>query len=185
MEGPMTVSISFPRRKPGEPIYRKVAGTEVSLPDFTLTYDAPDEPLVELDLIVDDGVPVVDEIRIVRRRGSASLTITALKTLPITALVDEAWQRMAMTVRPSPDGKVMIAEPVDLFGTSEQPVRVRRRRQTPMTDSFLREVARVYRDALEQPAPMQSTAERLHASYRTASRWVKLARDRGFIEEGE
>ena len=62
----------------------------------------------------------------------------------------------------------------------ERVVRRSRRRNT-VTDDFLRDVARVYR-ANADSAPVEAVRETYGpVGYSTAARYVKLARDRGFL----
>lgn len=61
------------------------------------------------------------------------------------------------------------------------PIR-RPRRRNSVTDDHLREVADTYRRALAAGAPpTKEVAERMGASHSTAARWVKMARDKGFL----
>lgn len=59
---------------------------------------------------------------------------------------------------------------------------VGRQRRTARTDSAVREVAAVYREAMGRDAPPSAAvAQHLRCSPRTAREWVKEARDRGFL----
>lgn len=62
------------------------------------------------------------------------------------------------------------------------------RKGSPLTDDHLRQVADVYRKALETPddwtgriGPRKMIAESFHVSENTASNWIRAARDRGLL----
>ena len=53
-------------------------------------------------------------------------------------------------------------------------------RRNVLTDDFLKEVARVYR-ANADSAPIEAIREAWPSAHSTAARWVRLARDRGYL----
>jgi len=61
-----------------------------------------------------------------------------------------------------------------------------RRTRTRLTDSMLKDVARVYRSAWESgEAPTWAVAKHFHKSHSTAARWVGLARERGYLGKAD
>jgi len=61
-----------------------------------------------------------------------------------------------------------------------------RRTRTRLTDSMLKDVARVYRSAWEPgEAPTWAVAKHFHKSHSTAGRWVGLARERGYLGKAD
>jgi hypothetical protein len=51
----------------------------------------------------------------------------------------------------------------------------------PLTDDFLREVARIYQENVGERRPVKAVADHYGAPYQTASKWATKARGRGFL----
>ena len=169
--------------------YQGMSGTRISaktmLPaQFTLTYDSEELPLVDLDMAVIDGVPVCDAVRIQRREGGASLTGTELRRVPVAEIIDFASTQVATrNVETFADGSTAW-EPTDDDPEGRRQVQhdVRKAiRRRAITDELLRDVARIYR--LNPGSPTKSVSEALHVSPAQASRYVRQARERQFLEE--
>lgn len=114
-----------------------------------------------------------------------------LQQLPVSRLVTNAAVLAAsspMAGRPEKvPGKPGITKVVPLTAdeaeqTTELLHRREPRRGLPITDEHLDEVAKVYRDALGAGArPTKAVMAAFHAKRPTASKWVRAARDRGFL----
>lgn len=112
-----------------------------------------------------------------------------LRRVAVDRLVRTA---VAAAARPLPEGETggpsllsaiitgNPAEEVDFFLAQSNKHRKRKRRT--ITDDFLREVATVYADALQEGRPpKQAVSDELNGSYPTAGRWVSEARKRGIL----
>lgn len=120
---------------------------------------------------------------------------------------DGWWMREIRVVGPSPDGRRLVDDTAWLLGDEparkattlplqplssddrgavQEAVRPSRkaREAIPMDDDGLRRVAELYRTAIreERRNPTIHVAETNHVSRMTASRWIRRARDRGFLE---
>jgi hypothetical protein len=168
-----------------EPMDRVRISAETMLPrTFTVTYDADNLPLIEIDMAVVDGVPVCDAVSIKRRANGASLTGTELRRVPIAETIDFATAKIALRrVETLADGSQAWEPPDDdLEGQrlARQDVGTALRRRA-ITDELLREVSRVYR--LNPDSPTKAVGEAFVVGSAQASRYVKQARLRGFLEE--
>lgn len=155
-------------------------GHGVMLPErFTARFTVADDHTVEMDIATNDGAPVCDAIRVQRHPARPSLTGHELRRLPLADWVAFACSMVGVgnqgEVRTTSAEWQSEAYRADLEGV----VRRSRRRNT-VTDDFLRDVARVYR-ANADAAPIEAIREAWPSAHSTAARWVKLARDRGFL----
>ena len=83
------------------------------------------------------------------------------------------------------DGKLTMtldSRGIDGFRRTVQHARRTTRRRGP-SDDQLREAAEVYRSA--EHAPTQAVAEHFDVAHRTASLWIKRARERGYLPAAE
>lgn len=174
----------------GFPKFAKIRGSKkLVLPEsFTARWDFEGDHTVEFDVAVEDGAAVCDAIRILRRPGGPSLSAQELRRLPVANWLEYACAMAALerTTTTGDDGKavttISVADAEDAVGAI--PVG---RRRTFITDEYLEnDVARVWLSARREGlAPTREVQEQLHLSARTASRYVKLARDRGYLKKGE
>ncbi len=103
-------------------------------------------------------------------------TARDIHELPTDTLVDDAAAYIAANVA---DQRYEGHGDPDAEGVAA--VRVRRQRH-PMTDDLLREVASVV-TADRRGEPRRAVRNHFHTSERTASRWIALAKERGFMKE--
>lgn len=147
---------------------------------FTARFEFEDDHTVELDIAVEAETPICEAIRIVRNPARPSLTGAELRRLPLRSWVTMATTQAAQTPSGEHKGAWSPASEEDtkqLWGQVEQ--RVSRR---TITDAFLREVAKDYRVALDNDTPPRdAVAKKFTVSLSTAARYVKLARERGFL----
>ncbi len=112
------------------------------------------------------------EIRTMPGQPPVPLTTTLLRSIPLTGLVDEKRQVFAAQPPiPSPTWRELWEERKAKGG------------RPPLSDDFLREVARVYSAAWQAGGtPTKAVQEQLGPTqYGTAARWVMKARVRGFL----
>jgi len=114
----------------------------------------------ELDETV--GTYVVSEVRCSRRRGGAEVTGEAIRAVPVERILRA--------------GAIQVNR---LFTPTRNIEEIRA--QGP-TDENLRLVARIYRLAhLVRDTPTTAVSKALRVPYPTAARWVRQARQRGFL----
>jgi hypothetical protein len=156
-------------------------GQGVVLPEqFTARFTVKDDHTVEMDIATEDGVPVCNALRVLRHAGRPSLTGHELRRFPLGE-----WVRFACSmVAVGNQGGVSTTSEEwnsEAYRSDLERVVRRSRRRNTISDDFLREVARVYR-ANADSAPVDEVKETFGpVGHSTAARWVKLARDRGFL----
>jgi hypothetical protein len=140
-------------------------------------------PILRLRLEVEEGQVVLTQLDIRRAVEDSSITASTLRFLKVDELIRAgvavvlmrmfADQRLASGWRPStPDERSRIADLAERANQS--------RHRRVVTDALLHQVANIYR-ANEAGAPTIQVAEQLFTSHRNATRWVALARERGFL----
>lgn len=157
-------------------------GQGVMLPEqFTARFTVKNDHTVEMDIATENGAPVCNAVRVVRHPGRPSLTGHELRRFPLGDWVAFACSMVAVGnqgVRSTAADWQSEGYRADM----ERVVRRSRRRNT-VTDDLLREVAGVYR-ANADSAPVEAVRETFGpVGYSTAARYVKLARDRGFLPQ--
>ncbi len=127
---------------------------------------------VSLSLVVEDGIYAVDELVLRRRSGGRSLNQSRLREdLPVQDLVDACATLLDARIADELGQRVQ-------WDALASPRRTGRR--WAVTDEHLREVAEVYRSG--HPRGTEAVMHRFEpVSHRTASRWVSLARERGYL----
>ncbi len=175
----MTVSVEWAMGVPFASISK-----ETRLPSaFTARYTPDSGPAVELAVTIEGGSPVCQEIRVLRDPGGPSLTGTEIRRVPIVDVIEHACRQVAVRfVEQFPDGSTAWEPTFD-----DEPARrtvardvTTARQRRHVTDDLLRDVARVYR-ANRDSSPTASVQETFTVSRATATRWIKLARERGFL----
>lgn len=174
----MTISVSYDFG----PLSR--IGPQTGLPSaFYVKYEEGDRPTVELEIEVLNGVPVCQAIH-VRRMAGPSLSGTELRRVPLTDVIERACRDVALRlVEVLPDGSAAWEPPqgdaVLERAVARDVIKARQRRK--ITDALLRDVARIYREQLESGQPTQEVAAAYGVSKAQAARYVRQARDRGFL----
>ncbi len=155
---------------------------------FVAHVDDPSQPYrVHLDIRVvgNRGAEVLGfwvEVRDLTK--PESVTAEGLRKVRLAACVRAAIEEARTPLLPRPDlGKavfqVAAGSPTTAWGgMGGRPQRGRR-----IDDDFLRDVAKVYREARagNDRAPVEQVARQLHGERSSAGRWVMLARQRGFL----
>ncbi len=149
-----------------------------------------DGPYVKLRLEIDAGNVVCSSLEIKRVPGGGPVDTSTVHGIPIKPLVDAAvvWESANARAIVDIEGGVRGADGKYLFNRddthdTEKNARALRR-QRSVTDELLREVADVYL-ADTFGAPTLAVEDHFNTSNRTATRWVKLARQRGFLPKYE
>ena len=147
-------------------------------------------PEVLVQIVLHDGRPEVDEVKVSRRPGDPEIANEMLREIPLNRIVErgldqmESWARRVWA-ETSPDSPGPVGpesrHPHPYFAPFEA-VETRRRRS--ITDKHLREVAAVY-NADTTGTPTKAVREQIPTSPRNAARWVALAKKKGFINQTE
>ena len=131
-----------------------------------------------MDIAAVDGAPVCNALRILRHQSRPSLTGHEVRRIPISEWVAFACSMVAVG---NQGARSSDAEWRSEGYREDMERIVKRSTRRRLDDDFLRDVARVYR-ANANLAPTAAVRETFGPiEYPTASRWVKLARERGFL----
>jgi hypothetical protein len=155
-------------------------GNGVLLPEqFTARFRGKDDHTVEMEIAVIEGVPVCNEVRVIRHSDRPSLTGREISRLPLSD-----WVRFACSmVGVGNQGAVRTTTAewgTESYRSDIEGVVRRSRRRNTVTDDFLRDVARIYKENADA-APIEAIRDAYPAAHSTAARWVKQARDRGLL----
>ena len=182
----------------GQPILQLADG--VCFPERTdLVAVPPDRRVViRLCLEVEDGRPACTSLAFERATPmdaakGATITAKLVRSVDVRGLIESAisWQaeqatRLVATLASAfgEQGFTVDERGHLSFWTPEHAQQARAgalalRRQRSINDELLREVARVYLAA--DSAPTEAVADELGTSKRNATRWVAMARQRGFL----
>lgn len=170
-------------RQPRVPI-----GDEGELPQ---NYEAelvpsPDDtrPVVTLFFEVLDGVPQCREVRVTRSGHGREVRRVDFAGIPVETLLEAATKEVSQPYDLSEhehDGEVRLVINVDNSNLDNFLKDVRRVRRTSYrrgpTDAQLRAALKVYESA--ERAPTQAVAAHFGIKHRTASLWIKRARELG------
>lgn len=147
---------------------------------YAVEVDDPESPVIsEVHVEVIDGKPECIELRCWPRPGGAPVSSEALRSVPLRRYLRQS--TTLYSERVEFHGEVELHSAT---GTGDEPLLIRAAKQRPrqeMTDEFLREVAAVYSEA--ESKPTAAVMARFPSSRATASRWVALARERGFLSK--
>ena len=148
---------------------------------FTARFEYPENHTIELGLDIEDEAPVCDVIRLQRHPERPSLNGSELRRLPLRDMITFAVAQAAHTRRASSSEGTSVWGPA----TEHQMAAIgpdisRRARRNSVTDDLLRDVARVYQANVEHQ-PREAVRETFTVSAASASRYIKLARQRGFL----
>jgi hypothetical protein len=148
-------------------------------------------PRLTLVVEVEEGRPVVRSVSIGEPEEGTGITASAVDGIPLGAVIDELVGTLALmademrwvteSIRSIDDGAPSAfrfqswSERQSIHGEAVKAMRGR-----PRPDYLIREAAEI---ALENPAaPRKAVAKRLHISHRTASRYLALAGERGYLD---
>ncbi len=158
---------------------------------YTLEDDEAAAGNLEVDVVVEDGRPIAERVIVQRRPGGPSVTAESLRTIPLGRYLRASAVIAAMKGEQKDDGSITL-EPVEATSDADTLVDADRRaagrgRRRTVTADHLAEVARVYEAELGrareggQAGPTAAVARHWTVARPTASRWVRLARERGFL----
>ncbi|MGH3319414.1 MAG: hypothetical protein ACRDN9_04385 [Streptosporangiaceae bacterium] len=170
------------RHKQGAPTW---VGEYLIPPRFTVVYtdDGP-EPGFEIDFEVRDGVPQCRAVRIACSRDGDEIQRRHLRDLRLEDFREWAMARVALVVQEiHENGDTVATPPADVKGMRDvihagRGARADARRT--VTDERLHEVADIYRDNPKRPTA--AVADHFGKSLRTASWYVKLTREAGYLQ---
>jgi hypothetical protein len=147
---------------------------------FTARFEFPEDHAAELDIAIEDGSPVCDAIRIERNRKKPSLSGTELRRLPLRDWVNFAVGQVALMPREGEPGVSTLTPAPDdeAWALTRAADRAPRRRK--ITEHHLKEVAKVYRASVDDN-PRDAVMETFGVKAAMASRYIKLARERGLL----
>jgi hypothetical protein len=148
---------------------------------LTATFEFEQDHTFALELAMREGHPVCERVEVARNPARGPLTGDELRRIPLANWIEFAYTGSAM-IRTHLEGTVGTWEPIE---SEEEVERVadlltRSRRRNAITDTFLRDVAKVYREH-EGAAPTAAVKEAFLVSHSTAARYVRLARERGHL----
>ena len=146
-------------------------------------------PTVQVEIVLHDGRPEVDELKVSRRAGDPEIDAKFLREIPLSEIADRAVVQMELWARrewaeTSADSPGPIGPDTShpYWAPATEAVAARRRRS--VTDELLREVAAVY-NADTTGKPTKAVKEHFPTSQRNAARYVALAKKQGFINQTE
>jgi hypothetical protein len=150
---------------------------------------------VEVRIVLHDDRPEVDEVKVTRQTGDPEISATWLRNIPLNEIVESGIEQISMLAfllqknrdedDPGPvpaeayGDEPWVVEPPEGLAEAQESALGKRRRRT-VTDELLREVARVYLSD-STGAPTKAVADHFPTSHRNATRYVALARERGFL----
>jgi len=139
-------------------------------------------PAVRLRIVLHDGRPEVDEVAVVRRPEDPEITSTLLAEIRLAEIVNYCVERLGWLaylprfIHPSATDE----ERSDAAQAAAGQSAIASRRRRMVTDALLRDVALIYASDATG-APTKAVSDQLFTSHRNATRWVALARKRGFL----
>lgn len=144
-----------------------------------------DEPQPDVRLRFDlvDGAYQCREMTLTAREGGREVNTTDLRAVHIDDLLEEAARMIALTVEDQEDGSVVISPVIDDAGEEAAVRQVRGARTSAkrsISRALLAEAAAVY-EAHEGDAPTLAVADHFGKARRTASLYIKQARDAGLL----
>jgi hypothetical protein len=135
---------------------------------------------LELRVVYEAGRFVVDELTVKRRTGGPPVTSEGIREIPVAALLRRAVEGQLMHVGPPIRGEGKTSWEMTWAG----PVTLSERAQGGggPSDADLRAVADVYHVAYATGGPpLKTVMNRLGLPRSTASRWIRMARERGLL----
>lgn len=140
----------------------------------------PDAPYgLEAWVVYENGRYVIEKLVICRQPGGPPVTSEGIRGVPIQGIVREMIRESSERIINTGTGKRVAAR------WARSDADIARLRAAGPVDETLQIVADVYRvsQAIGDP-PAKSVAQGLQIPQRTATYWVKLARERGFLAPG-
>jgi hypothetical protein len=173
------ISVSFNLGGKEATSFERLGDARIPSP-LTARFEYTDDHAVELDIEIQDGTPVVNAIRIERNRKKPSLSGTELRRLPLRDWVNYAVARAAHMPREGVEGVATFAPASNEESSVIAIAADRTPRRRKITDEHLKDVARVYRAAVDDN-PRDAVMDSFGVKAAMASRYIKFARERGFL----
>lgn len=145
--------------------------------------DVPDTPSVRLRLDIIGGVPTCTEVEF-QQVTSTGVRQVDLQTLNLTEIVSDVYAAMSWPMTIGPDGETIvlaIGGGTDDRRSARRTISGQQRRRT-ITPEFLQKVARLFTEH-ESHKPIVAISKILGCSERMAAKYVRMARDAGYLAE--
>jgi hypothetical protein len=139
-------------------------------------------PQILMDIQIENGRPEIQKLEIKRRpvANPPRITSSELRDFPLGTLTESVIKELGARVEAIVAGRADVSD-ADRAG-GERVASLRRTRRQ-MDDAFLSRVAEIVR---EHPgAPRPALNEAFGGSRRSATQWITLAQDRGFLPKPE
>lgn len=137
-------------------------------------------PILDLTLEVREGRPVLTRFAFLSRGpGAAPLTPTDIHDTNVGEIVDHVIRQVAATAALQEQGVILPSE--GDAEAAEAAADLARGRRGP-SERQLKMTAAIWRENKDYD-PRKQVAQMLYVSERTASRWIALAKERGYITE--
>jgi hypothetical protein len=145
--------------------------------------------LVELEIAATPGLLEITTYKAVRRPGGAPITARQFRRLPVDSLCEAAGIAIALEGDVS-DGIVTLRPSLRDFVTLRPPQALHARGRAPLGDEHFKQVASIYRSARRSGQPAaRAVADDSRwgrvVPLKTAERWIRAARDGGFLKGDE
>jgi hypothetical protein len=150
---------------------------------LTATFEFERDHTFTLELAIRDGHPVCERLEVTRNPARGPLTGDELRRIPLANWIEYAYTGSAM-IRKHLEDSTATWEPIETADEVERAASLlsKSRRRNAITDSLLRDVAKVYKTH-EGAAPTKAVQEAFLVSHSTAARYVRLAREQGHLPE--
>lgn len=157
-------------------------GNGVDLPAaFTATFAVEKDHTVYMDIAVEDGAPVCNAIRVIRADGRPSLSGHELRRFPLAEWLSFACSMVGVANQGGQKTTAATWGSEEYRAAVEGVVRQAKRHNRRASPEFLQDVARVYK-AARGTAPVEAVRETFGPmGHSTAARYVKLAREAGYL----
>lgn len=160
---------------------------DVMVPEY-LEIDLPgskDQPslLIEAELV--EGVLQCTKVCLTAKPGGGAVTGEHLRLVRVESWIEQVSKLVAVDVEPDTAGGLVAkwTEPGSLSVAGRRTVEklMPKHGRRPLTEEHYQRVADVH----AEHGSVQGVAEALEVPFSTAARWVRTAKQRGLIEEGQ
>jgi hypothetical protein len=166
-----------------------------SLPSqYVIRVDDPRYPVrIVLDVeVTDQGVECI-ALDCVRRERARPVSLEVLRDIRVWDIIEKSLPLAAQAIRFRPDAasdgdvlnvsEIDVESPPDFLALFQERTKQPVRRGVPVDDRRLREAAHIYVAALPSRKPTDAVRRHFGVSRATAARYVRRARERGFMDE--
>ena len=157
--------------------------------DVEVEEDPPLPYRLMLSIAVEDGKPILDSVEFRRRDGAGPVTHRTMRMAKVGEYVQQACHLMALT-QTLTEGSVSYEPAHSLGDEFDVYPEGGGGRQAHISEAHKRDVAEVYNSAVQSGSRTPRKAVQEDPRWRpvptqTAARWIRLARDAGFIAEAK